>query len=98
MRLNFDERKKLYQKQLDSGEIFESNGDLFLSATATKEGIEKLKNAEFPENSVTVLGEKIITDPFFIVFWRLSKIRMSFDDVDFGRDRGQEIGNSFAKQ
>ena len=58
MRLNFEERKKFYENDLASGEIFESNGDLFLSATATKEGMEKLKNAEFPKNSVTVLGEK----------------------------------------
>ncbi|CAG5104538.1 Oidioi.mRNA.OKI2018_I69.chr1.g1316.t1.cds [Oikopleura dioica] len=49
-------RKKFYEKELETGEVIEHNGAFYTSAMAGPETLEKLRNADFPENAVTVLG------------------------------------------
>ena len=58
MSLNFEARKKFYEKELEAGEIILHNGAFYTSAMAGPETLNKLKNAEFPENAVTVLGKQ----------------------------------------
>lgn len=49
-------RKAFYKKELESGELVERNGALFMKSEASPELLQKLKDADFPENAVTVLG------------------------------------------
>jgi hypothetical protein len=50
-------RRKFYAAELESGELFLYNGKICHSNIMSKEGLDELKNAEFPENAVTVLGK-----------------------------------------
>ena len=50
-------RKAFYKKELESGELAEKNGELFMKSEASPELLQKLKDADFPENAVTVLGD-----------------------------------------
>ena len=51
-------RRKFYAAEIESGEHFLYNGKICHSNVMSKEGLDELKNAEFPENAVTVLGEE----------------------------------------
>ena len=53
-------RKAFYKKELESGELVERNGQLFMTSEASPELLQKLKDADFPENAVTVLGNQIL--------------------------------------
>ena len=50
-------RRKFYGAELESGEHFLYNGKICHSNVMSKEGLDQLQNAEFPENAVTVLGK-----------------------------------------
>jgi hypothetical protein len=54
-------RKAFYKKELESGELVERNGALFMKSMASPELLQKLKDADFPENAVTVLGNETLT-------------------------------------
>lgn len=54
-------RKVFYKKELESGELVEKNGELFMKSESSPELLEKLKGADFPENAVTVLGNGTLT-------------------------------------
>ena len=53
-------RRKFYAAELESGEHFLYNGKICHSNVMSKEGLDQLKNAEFPKNAVTVLGKIIL--------------------------------------
>jgi len=53
-------RKAFYKKEIESGELYEKNGQLFMKSEASPELLQKLKDADFPENAVTVLGNQIL--------------------------------------
>ena len=50
-------RRKFDAAELESGEHFLYNGKICHSNIMSKEGLNELNNAEFPENAVTVLGK-----------------------------------------
>ena len=56
-----EDRKAFYKKELETGVIFEKNRELFMKSEASPELLQKLKDADFPQNAVTVLGNHTLS-------------------------------------
>ena len=85
MTYNQEARKKFYEKELESGVFFEKNGELFMKEQATHERLQNLKDANFPENAVTVLGKSLnnkIQNKNKPRYSRFPEIWQPPDDVD----------------
>ena len=110
MIFDFVARKKFYKEELQLGELIEHNGGLYMAAgngsdslvaclpvniqNPSKKTLASIRNADFPENAVTVVGKIKKKNSKIKNILRLSEIRKSSDDVDFGRDRNRETRNN----